>query len=306
MARALVAAWVGVWLGTALPSWAAEDSGWRLQSDEPRAFGHQVGEVVTRRFVIETPPGRRIDRASLPQVGRRGKSLELRAVRWREPGWFDAQRYTLELDYQVFVSPPEVRTLEMPPVMLRFDGGARSEELRLDAWPLTVAPLVPREPSPRTGLGELRPDAPAPAIDTRPALQRLAAMAVLALLALAYLAQVYLVGPWWRSRLRPFALAWGGLRGLGQAAATPAQRQAAYRLLHRALDGTAGEVVFERSLPSFLAAHPRYQPLQAELAEFFQRSRAEFFGTPAADDGEALRWLRALARRCRDLERGAA
>lgn len=283
---------------------AAEEGGWQVQADEPRAFGHHVGDVVQRRFVITVPPGRSIDRASLPQVGRRGKSLELRAVRWAEAGWFGARAHTLELDYQLFVSPPEVRTFEMPPVTLRFEGGPRSEDLRLDAWPVTLSPLVPREPSPRTGLGELRPEAPAPLIDTRPALLRLAASAVIGLLSLAYLAQVYLLGPWWRSRQGPFARAWAELHRLPRDA-TPEQRQRAFRQVHRALDGTAGEVVFEAGLPAFLADHPRFRPMQGELVEFFDRSRAEFFGTPPAG-GEALHWLRGLTRRCRDLERGAA
>lgn len=283
---------------------AAEDAAlWQVRADEPRAFGQRVGDVVERRFHIDTPPGRHLDLASLPTVGRRGKSIELREVRWSEPGWF-GRGHTLTLAYQVFVSPTEVRTIEMPAVMLRFEGGPRTEDLRLDAWPMTLAPLAPAEPSPRTGLGELRPPAPPPAIDTTPARSRLAACAALALLGLAYLARVYLVAPWWAGRGRPFAQAWAALRrGSGS---TVAGRQQAYRSLHRALDRTAGEVLFEQGLPQFLARHPRYATLGAELGEFFARSRAEFFGQPARDGEEAVRWLRGLCRRCRDLERGAA
>lgn len=283
---------------------AAEDAAlWQVRADEPRAFGQRVGDVVERRFHIETPPGRRLDLASLPAVGRRGKSIELRDVRWTEPGWF-GRGHTLTLSYQVFVSPTEVRTIEMPSITLRFDGGPRTEDLRLDAWPMTLSPLAPAEPSPRTGLGELRPPAPPPAIDTAPARTRLAVCAVLALLGLAYLARVYLVAPWWAGRERPFAQAWASLRR-GSGSTVPA-RQQAYRALHRALDRTAGEVLFEQGLPQFLARHPRYAPLVADLGEFFARSRAEFFGEPPADGEEAVRWLRGLCRRCRDLERGAA
>jgi mxaA protein len=261
--------------------------------------------VVQRHIRIETPPGRRLDLASLPPVGRRGKSLELRDVRWTEGGWFGAPGHTLTLDYQVFVSPTEVRTIEMPPLTLRFDGGPRPEDLRIDAWPMTLAPLAPAEVSPRTGLGELRPPAATPAIDTTSAVTRRGICAALALLGLGYLVRVYLVAPWWSARHRPFANAWQALRRSGTGATTPS-RQQAYRQLHRALDLTAGEVVFEQGLSRFLAAHPRYVPLRAELGEFFARSRAEFFGEPSHDGAEAGRWLRALCRRCRDLERGAA
>ena len=170
---------------------------------------------------------------------------------------------------------------------------------------MTLAPLAPVEVSPRTGLGELRPAAAALPIDTAPGVTRLAVCAGLALLGLGYLARVYLVAPWWAARHRPFARAWQALRQTGPGT-TPQARQQAYRQLHRALDLTAGEVLFEKGLPRFLAAHPRYAPLRAELGEFFTRSRAEFFGAPADDGIEAGRWLRALCRRCRDLERGAA
>lgn len=302
--QGLHAAAAALLLAVPLARGAAEDAAlWQVRADEPRAFGQRVGDVVERRFHIETPPGRHLDLASLPAVGRRGKSIELRDVRWTEPGWF-GRGHTLTLAYQVFVSPTEARTIEMPAVTLRFDGGPRTEDLRIDAWPMTLAPLAPVEVSPRTGLGELRPPAPAPGIDTTPALARLAVCGALALLGLAYLAQVYLVAPWAASRHRPFAQAWQALRRGG--AAGPHARHHAYRLLHRALDRTAGEVVFEQGLAAFLARHPRFAPLGSELGEFFARSRAEFFGAPVHEGEEAVRWLRTLCRRCRDLERGAA
>lgn len=286
----------------------AEETGWVVRHDEPRAFGQRVGDVVERRVHITAPPGLRLDRASLPPIGRRGKALELRAVDWSGPGWAGGRQHTLTLAYQVFLSPPAVRTIEMPALTLRFDGGPRVEELRIEAWPMTLAPLAPDPPSTRSGLGELRPQAAPLPIDTLPARQRLTAVAVVASLALAYLAQVYLLGPWWAARHRPFGRAWASLRRLGRVDDVAA-RQQAYRQLHRALDQTAGAVVFDQGVAQFLAAHPRFRPVQSDLHEFFARSRAEFFGdaAPGAEvRGDTSAWLRSLCRRCRDLERGAA
>lgn len=288
-----------------LPVSAVGDTAWQVRAEEPRAFGHHVGDVVERRFEIEVPPGHQLERASLPAVGRHGKSVELRDLRWEEPAWWEGRRHRLTLVYQVFAAPTEVRLLELPPVKLRFSGGPRPEDLRLDAWPLLVAPLTPVEAPTRSGLGELRPDAPALAIDTGPSRARLVLWGALALIALAYLAQVYLLAPWWAARHRPFAAAHVALRR-SPGPTSAAQRQQAYRALHRALNQTAGLVVFEGGLDAFIAAQPRFAPVRAELVDFFRRSRAEFFGTPGSADGEALDWLRTLARRCRDLERGAA
>lgn len=298
-------AWAVTTLAAASFATRADDTGWQVRHEEPRAFGQRVGDLVERRIHIEPPAGLVLDPASLPSVGRRGKALELRTVDWAAPGWFGGRGHTLTLVYQVFLSPPEVRTLEMPVLTLRFDGGARTEELRIDAWPMSLSPLAPDPPSPRTGLGELRPEAAPLPLDTTPARRRLLACAALALLALAYLAQVYLLAPWWAGRRRPFARAWLGLR-IAAPAGDATARQQAYRALHRALDETAGAVVFEPGVAEFLAAHPRFRPVQAELGEFFARSRAEFFGKPGETTGDAAAWLRQLCRRCRDLERGAA
>jgi mxaA protein len=70
------------------------------------------------------------------------------------------------------------------------------------------------------------------------------------------------------------------------------------------LNETAGEVVFAPGLAGFIARQPRFAPLRDDFAVFFAHSRAEFFASdPQVSD---LRWLVALCRRCRDLERGSA
>lgn len=271
---------------------------------EPRAFGYQVGDVVSRSVTIHAPDGLVLDDSSVPQPGARGKALELRSVarsNTTEPG---GRRIELTLDYQVFLSPPQVRTLELPTFTLRFEGQPRAQALRIDAWPVTVAPLVPVEVSPRRGLGELQPDTPPPLIDTSAGYTRLIVCAGVLVLLLAYLAQVYLGMPWWSRAHRPFTQAWRALRGM-PAASSGSQRREAFQRLHEALNRTAGEVVFEPGIDRFIAAQPRFRPLRDELATFFQHSRREFFaqGEHAGTDGA---WLIEFCRRCRDAERGAA
>ena len=270
-------------------------------ADEPRAFGYFVGDIVTRRIAVQAPAPLQLDTDSLPRAGRQGQALELRDVAWQGSGG----AYRLVLRYQVFLAPREARTLEMPPVLLRFGGGPRVQELRIDAWPVTVAPLVPVDASPRLGLGELRPDAPPPPpIDTRPIQWRLALWGLLAALLLGYLAHVYLALPWWRRRERPFTRAWKQLRAL-PAAPAPQQLREAMQAVHQALNRSAGQVLFEQGIAGFVAEQPHFAPLADELKTFFARSRRSFFG---GDDSAApdRAWLLALCRRCRDIERGAA
>jgi len=271
---------------------------------EPRAFGYHVGDVVEREVIVHAPRGFVLDEASLPRPGARGKALELQSVSRSSDSESGGTRHELWLKYQVFMAPTEVRTLEIAPFLLSFKGEGRDQELRVDAWPVTVSPLVPIDVSPRQGLGELRPDAAPPLIDTRPAQQRLLAYGAVLLLCLAYLAQVYVAMPWWSRRKRPFAKAWRQLSGL-PAGSPSVEWRAAFQRMHDALNQTAGEVVFEQGVDRFVAAQPRYAGLRAELLAFFQQSRHEFFaeGEPAANDG---RWLVEFCRKCRDAERGAA
>ena len=290
-------------LAASAAAWSA--AGADVSTEEPRAYGYQVGDRFERRVRVQVPAAWQLDPTSLPGV-RRGQPIELQRIERRSTTSGDTRQHEILLQYQVFLAPPTVRTLELAPWQLQFETGARRETLRVDAWPVTVAPLVPVAVSPRTGLGELQPDVPTPLIDTRPVQRRLALFALLALGLLAWLALVHLGPPWRAARRRPFGLACRQLRALPMQPGR-AQWQAALRSLHEALNRTAGEVVFASALPEFVASHPGFAPLQAELARFLDRSRLEFFadaGTGPAD-GEAA-WLLALARRLRDAERGLA
>lgn len=278
----------------------ADAAGLAAQVDEPRAYGWFVGDTVSRSIRLQVPDGFTLDTASLPRPGKRGGALELRSVAWRQ-----ASR-ELVVEYQVLLSPATPRVLEMPAFDLRFTraGGQPAASLRIDAWPVAVAPLVAGGEAPaRRGFGEMQPDRPPPRIDVAGHRARLLAYAAAAALLALYLLHVYVGLPWWARRHRPFGQAWRGLRAL-PAQPAEADRRAAWAQVHAALNHTAGGTLLDEGVPGFLAAHPRYRGLKAELHEFFARSRRSFFADePAAAD---LQWLRGFCRRCRDAERGAA
>jgi hypothetical protein len=76
----------------------------------------------------------------------------------------------------------------------------------------------------------------------------------------------------------------------------------ALRLLHAALDETAGHVLFVHGLESFLLQHEQFQPLEPRLRNFFQTSARYFFAgqTPLEID---LLDLQKLFEACRLAER---
>ena len=138
-------------------------------------IGMTIGDVVERVVVVELPRGHTLDEASLPRRVGQGQAVELREAALRSRWQLGGTHHELTLHYQVMLSPPALRALELPPVTLRVKGPARTEELRVDAWPLLVGPLSPPEARLREGLGEMRPDASAPLVDTSAAQARLLA-----------------------------------------------------------------------------------------------------------------------------------
>lgn len=289
---------------TSAPKAAPPAAQAQVQHDEPRAYGYTVGDVVTREIDLDVPPGYTLDLDSLPTTTRSLAPLELRRLRWDRPPT-GAGRFRLWLDYQVFFAPVAVRTLEMPPLNLRLVGGDRPLALRVDAWPVTVAPLVPLEVSPRRGLGEAQPDAAPPPREVDGPRRALAASALVATLAALYLALVYVGLPWWNARHRPFAVAWPRLKALGRQPAAQAWAPA-LKLVHDALDRHHGGVLFADRLEAFTARSPAFAPVAADLREFFARSRRTFFGAADPAQDADLQWLLALARRCRQAERGTS
>ncbi len=291
---------LGLVLCTLAAAAHADDAVLRVEASEPRAYGYQVGDHLQRHVVVQVPRGWTLDEASLPKPGGRGLALELREVRVERSGG----ELRLALDYQVFLAPAAPRTVEMAPQRLRFDTGSRIEEALIDAWPVTIAPLVQAEAPTRRGLGEMQPDRAPLLVDSAAPRARLEAYAIAAALLLAGLALAYLGPPWNAARKRPFAVALRRLRSLP--AQPDAQRwKEACVTLHEALNRSAGEVLFERGLADFLQRRPGFAPLRDDLLRFLHTSSAQFFGGAPRepDDG---RWLLALARKCRDAERGLA
>lgn len=283
---------------------AAEPDAIAVRIEEPRAFGYQVGDVLTRRIVIDVPRRLKLDETSLPVPGRVGQSFELRAVEHsRRPGW-NGHRHVLLLRYQVFRAVEQPRVLDLPSFVLRFGGQPRGEEWRIDYAPVGVAPIAPAEPVLRQGLGALRPDVPPIAIDTRGERLRLAVYASAAAALLVYLSYVVWGWGWWQRRQRPFSLALRSLRAL-QATGTARATQEAWRQVHAALDATAGRVMDTGGIERFVAMSPHHAPLADELRWFFGRSQAVFFAGAASTDDDARRLL-ALCRHGRAIERGLA
>jgi mxaA protein len=270
-----------------------------VRTQEPRAYGYVVGDIVERHADLTLPAGSRVVESSLPRRGRTDVWLELRDVSLRPQRGGAA----LHLVYQVVNAPRQVATIELPALTLALEGSAQ-RAIDVDAWPITVSAMTPNFVIARAGLEELQPDIAPQHEPLTPLLLRLGLLlflsaGVLFLLALRRFPQL----AWWRRRA-PFRSAWLDLRRLARQGDAQVHRAAMQRL-HAAFDAAAGQALFAERLEPLFAAQPSLRALEADVAHFFAQSRRVFFADApaAAPDDDAMSALLALARRLAQHER---
>ena len=240
--------------------------------EQPRSFGHVLGDVLTQRVLLA--PG--VAPAALPGAARVDLWFERRPARVESDA--RGQRW-LAVDYQLINAPRTLTALSLPALDI---ATAEGPPLVLPAWPVSVGPLAPPETFGQGALLPLQPDRPVAAVPTHGLEQQLRlALAALAAVLLAWFA-------WWAWRNRreaerlPFAHAWRELKRIRD----PASPEA-WRVLHRALNASAGRVVHGASLPQLLADAPYLRPLQPRLEDFYRESTRRFFAESMAGSAQA-------------------
>ncbi|MDY6947786.1 MAG: hypothetical protein SXG53_18920, partial [Pseudomonadota bacterium] len=245
--------------------------------DQPRPFGHVLGDVITQRVLLRAADAQ-FTPAELPTPQRINV-------------WFDRHKPSIEtasdgtrwlvVDYQIINTPQVLETVALPAWTLQSSAGAR---LNIPAWPISIAALTPVATAPRI-TGELRPDRAAPTIDTGRITRQLIIWTVAFLLALvAWLGWVQLRNYRDRSN-KPFARAWHEIGKMDEGASE------AWQALHRAFDRAAGRVVQIETLPVLFAQAPHLAALRERIEQFFEQSSQRFFGEATAEHPLSLRSL---------------
>lgn len=278
------------WLGAAQPAAAAGTAGAAAAAtvEQPRSFGHVLGDLLVQRVLLARD-GRSAEPTALPAADRVNLYLDRRAARIEQD---EGGRRWLVIEYQVVNAPRALTAVSMPALSVATAAGP----LQVAAWPISVGPLTPATTFDQGALQPLRPDRPVLPQPTEGLERQLkGTLAALAGLLLAW-------GVWWAWRNAreahrlPFARAWQQLRRVDPASAE------AWRVLHHALNDTAGRVVHGRTLPALLAEAPHLQPLAPQLEAFYRHSEQRFFAAAAGVAAADLS-LRELALALREAER---
>jgi mxaA protein len=254
--------------------------------EQPRAFGHFVGDRLQQRVLLDRQ-GDTLEPTALPQPRRLGVWIERLSSRTETDS---TGRSWLTVDYLIINAASTLTTIKIPGWELkcttRKDGSTAVQTI--PPWTINVAALTPVEVPTAEAL---QPDRPAPLIATGLIAHRLqVSFGALIATLLSWLGWV-LWRNWRASARQPFASARRQLRGLDESDV------AAWHILHRAFERSAGGAVQRSSLDRMFDAMPHLKPLRAEIEQFFERSEAFFFAGNKAHQSIDLHGLCAKLRR---------
>ncbi|GAB6140724.1 hypothetical protein JCM14076_14530 [Methylosoma difficile] len=264
----------------------------------PRPFGYINGDEIRHKIIIETRNGVQLQRGGLPKRGAINRWLNINQVTVNEAKISGGFHYEIDLVYQAFYAPLEVKMLTIPSFDLPLAQGGNNASQTVPAWHFTLSPL--RELSIRKDeSGQyMRPDAAPPLLDNAGVVYGLWAAIAVTLSNAGGLAYVYGYLPGLPKR-RVFKRAAKKLAGLSDA-----QTAEALTVFHQALNAVNGAPLFQHQLADFYQRHPAYQSVDAQLRWFFQTSNQFFFSDTAPTQPETLASLRKLCAACLARERG--
>lgn len=265
----------------------------------PRDYGYTMGDLIEHTLSVTVPKPYALETSFLPQPGVLDEWLEVRSVDWQAEPEEGAIRYRIRIIYQLFKGVRSLESAAVPALPLRLSG-PEPLEIKAPEWPFTVTPLIPQnQPDEAVAIREISPPAFLP---TEAHWRRLWAFLTGATLAAAWLIWRKLAGS---HGSQPFHRARRELKAWLRGPASPENYRAAARILHQALDETAGHTVFAGELNGFCTERPAFAELREELADFFGLSERLFFTAPDAPvptDYPATRFAE-LCRRCAAAER---
>ena len=261
-----------------------------------RSFGYSIGDRIERRIDVQVAPPWSLAQSNLPTTGRQNAWFELAEISVHADPAATGTHTQLHLVYQLLNSPQQPTVLLLPRVALRFEGGPAPVDRDVPPAEVFAAPLLPTEASGST-LDTPRADRKPDPVAVDQFRDRLLAYAIGAAILLAWMLVARQIAR--RRRAGPFVRACRELRRLAHAPHDTSRADAAMRVVHRALDETAGRTVFIDNVETLFSS-PHRAPLRARTHAFLDRSRQQFF----AGTGEPLHFdeLRALARAWRAAE----
>jgi mxaA protein len=269
-----------------------------FQVQTPRPFGYVIGDEIKQRIIIEARKGLALQYSSIPSKGAMNRWLNLNKIKVDKSNTRKGIRYQIDLTYQLFYAPLEVKMLELPNFTLQFRQFSNTVEKTVPRWYFTSAPL--RELAIRKDDGKeyMRADTHAPLLDSDPSLNRLRVSLFMACLLAVYLAWLYGL----LSFLPKYQIFKRPVRKLAKSSENDLASM--LKIMHKALNSLNGKPLFKHQLNDFYQRFPNYQQLHSELIWFFNYSNQHYFSAPSRSSKNENNKIKVLCQHCLQIERG--
>ncbi len=269
-----------------------------FQVQTPRPFGYVIGDEIKQRIIVETRKGLALQYSSIPGKGEINRWLNLNKIKIDKSNTREGIRYQIELTYQLFYAPLEVKMLELPSFTLQFRQFGNTIEKIVPRWSFTSAPLRELAIRKEDGKEYMRANTAAPLLDNTISLNCLMLSLFTACLIAAYLAWLYGILtflPKYQIFKRPAR----------QLEKTPDNDLASMlNIMHKALNNLNGKPLFKHQLSDFYQRFPSYQQLHSELIWFFNYSNQYYFDAISRCHKIENDKIKTLCQHCLQIERG--
>ncbi|HPH06904.1 MAG TPA: hypothetical protein PL131_13620 [Methylotenera sp.] len=277
----------------------------KIVSVQMQEIGYQVGDVAQQTITISTPNGYVIDEASLPNIGKSARSIELRNAQWSSQNVSDETVHTLILDWQIFRVMQETRAYPLKPLILQFIMNNKKIAVYVKPNQMFVASILPtsmKKASTEINDAQFNPksDVLPKARDTQTLIKTLI-MAVLGF----FLSSLYFAWrfDWLPAKLTalfsaplPFRSAYRNIQALQKTSDTSSKLNEAMLALRSACDATAGTALSAERVALMFKSNAQFATKRTEIEKFYNVSERAFF---AGDIGNIN--IQQLKQLCRDL-----
>lgn len=264
----------------------------------PRPFGYVIGDEIQQQIHVVVRHGFTIDASSLPEKGQINRWLNLKTIQIKKSNVKQGISYQIDLTYQLFYAPLEVKMLTIPSFQLLINQGINQVQQAVPNWYFTVAPL--RELAVRKDdKGEyMRPDAIAPLFDNQPLINRLIFYFSVLIISAIYL--LFLHGH--LSSFKRQTIFKRAYQKINRTHHDSTEKL--LKIMHQALNELNQAPVFKHTLNDFFKQHKAYTQLNAELNWFYDYSNQYHFSQQPSLDQQSNDKIRHLCKQCLAIERG--
>ena len=276
----------------------------RLDIQQPRSFGYQIGDKLQRVINLDLRSPYELDVHSLPKSGKLNQwlSVDKPEIVVREKS--GSTQYTITLTYQIININSEIDDIPLPSHNVLYkdsdnDNDGKSFTALIPPSRLGISMLTDKT---KKNIQPARPPVLLP--QSTGNMYLLAAFLCCVLVGFAY----FKWGLEFFTKNHPFAKACKALKNIPLHHVNDDQYRLALEITHRAFNETAGKTVFVEKLDEFFAEHSRFSSLQSSVEEYFMFSRKYFFEgfENNEETGYLISDLHTLVHQCAEIERGLA